>query len=170
MCAFFATQIFTHPRLASTTYYLRLDTDSYLLSSPCSAPGTAPGDPFARMHARNASYGFRAVDEDPAWVTRGMWSLISSYSHSHPQVEAMLERNKWEWPGEREEEGMWNEAVPSYQNNFEVVNLERFRAPEVRAWLEEIGRDPERIFKYRWGASSLPSSLPCLSLLLIRFR
>lgn len=149
MCAFFATQIFAHPRLRDVTYYMRLDTDSYLLSPPCA-------DPFARMHARNASYGFRAAGADPAWVVRGMWGFLSSYARAHPAVEERLESNGWTWPAGREEEGMQSAGFPGYQNNFEVVNLEAFRGPEVQRWLEEIVSDPERIFKYRWGASSAP--------------
>lgn len=152
MCAFFATQIFAHPRLRDVTYYMRLDTDSYLLSPPCE-------DPFARMHSRNASYGFRATGSDPPWVIHGMWAFLSQYARAHPAVEAKLAENGWQWPSGREEaEGMSNAGFPGYQNNFEVVNLDAFRKPEVRAWMEEIVSDPERIFKYRWGASSFFTS------------
>ncbi len=62
----------------------------------------------------------------------------------------MLE-NGWTWPGNRETEGMAEAEFPLYYNNFEVVKLEQFRRPDVRLWLDEIMKDPLRIFKYRWG-------------------
>ncbi len=46
---------------------------------------------------------------------------------------------------------MKTEAFPMYYNNFEVVKLASFRRPEVKAWLDDLNSDPERVFKWRWG-------------------
>lgn len=145
MCAFYATEIFTHPRLRDVTYYLRLDTDSYIFSPLCY-------DPFERMHAHNLTYAYRSTNMDPEYVVHGLWSLVDEYARNHRDVEErMMLENGWTWPGNRETEGMAEAEFPLYYNNFEVVKLEQFRRPDVRHWLDEIMSDPLRIFKYRWG-------------------
>ena len=40
---------------------------------------------------------------------------------------------------------------PMYYNNFEMVKLEAFGRPDIRAWLEEVMSVPERIYQYLWG-------------------
>ena len=159
MCGFFATQIFNHPRLQNVTYYMRLDTDSYIFGPMCgspssSEPNVAPeiADPIARFHARNATYGFRSRTTDPAWVTHGLWALADTFAEQHPAVEFRLRANGWTWPADRQKGKMNDADFPTYYNNLEIVRLEAFRRPDVRAWLEEVQRDPKNIYKYRWGA------------------
>lgn len=153
MCAFYATQIFDHPRLRDVTYYMRLDTDSYIFKPLCY-------DPIDLLHSRNKKYGFRSRTVDPAWVTEGMWNLTDEYAKQHPDVEKRMAKNGWVWPKEREQGKMDEDDYPTYYNNFEVVRLDAFRRTEVRRWLEEIMKKPERIYKYRWGKcqSSFPIS------------
>lgn len=145
MCAFFAAQIFDHPRLQNVTYYMRLDTDSYIVEPLCY-------DPIALMHERNRTYGYRSRMMDPHWATAGMWDLVDDYVRARPSVELNLARNGWRWPADRERVKMSLEEFPIYFNNFEIVKLDAFRRPEVREWLDEILRVPERVYKYRWGA------------------
>lgn len=153
MCGFYASEIFNHPRLANVTYYMRLDTDSYIFRPLCY-------DPFAIFHARNRSYGFRAALTDPAEVVHGLWDLTDEYARTHPGVEDQMRRNGFGWPSPREQGRMGERAYPGFYNNFEIVRLEAFRTPQVREWLEEVKRVPERIYKYRWGACiSFPCSL-----------
>lgn len=158
MCGFFATQIFDHPRLRNITYYMRLDTDSYIFGPMCGSSGSsvtsAPADiadPIARFHARNATYGYRSRTSDPDWVTHGLWALLDSFAETHTAVEFRLRSNDWRWPNERQKGKMGDQAFPTYYNNFEIVKLEAFRRPDVREWLAEVQRDPNNIYKYRWG-------------------
>ncbi|KAL5479051.1 hypothetical protein ACEPAI_2339 [Sanghuangporus weigelae] len=144
MCAFFASQIFDHPRLKDVTYYMRLDTDSYIFKPLCY-------DPVDLFHQHNRSYAFNVRTTDPDWVTVGLWNLVDEYAHLHSEVEENLQSNGWQWPANRNPEEMGKHDFPTYYNNFEIVKLDAFRRPDVRAWLDEIMRVPERIYKYRWG-------------------
>lgn len=144
MCAFFASQIFDHPRLKDVSYYMRLDTDSYIYKPLCY-------DPVALFHEHNRTYAYRAKTTDPDWVTVGLWNLVDEYARDHADVEHNLQKNGWEWPADRDRSRMEGNDFPTYYNNFEIVKLEAFRQPMIRAWLDEIMRVPERIYKYRWG-------------------
>ncbi|KAJ7861774.1 glycolipid 2-alpha-mannosyltransferase-domain-containing protein [Mycena leptocephala] len=146
MCAFFSYKIFSHPRIKDLTYYLRLDDDSHVTKPACL-------DPFEYMHVNNKSYAFRQEDPDLGWVTEGMWPFVSNYAQRHPEVEGRLEHNDWEWPPNR----LWHtdfgvaENFRSYETNFDLVKVPRFRTPEMSAFLEELASDPKRFYWYRWG-------------------
>ncbi|THH05682.1 hypothetical protein EW145_g4626 [Phellinidium pouzarii] len=144
MCAFFASQIFDHPRLKDVTYYMRLDTDSYIFKPLCY-------DPVDLFHQHNRSYAYRARTTDPDWVTVGLWDLVDDYARKDAVVERRLRTNGWVWAADRDREQMGHHDFPTYYNNFEIVKLDAFRRSDVRAWLDEIMRVPERIYKYRWG-------------------
>ncbi|KAL5512643.1 hypothetical protein ACEPAG_2909 [Sanghuangporus baumii] len=148
MSNFFATQIFEHPRLRDVTYFMRLDTDSFVFKHLCY-------DLLEVFHAHNRSYGYRSRSSDPAWLTRGMWEYTDNFVRDHPEVEKNLEKNGWTWPMNREPRKMKHEPFPTYYNNFEIVRLDAFRRPDVQDWLREIDRDPQRIYKYRWSDAAI---------------
>lgn len=155
MCAFYSYKIFSHPRIKDLTYYLRLDDDSSVLAPSCI-------DPFEYMHTHNKSYAFRLEEDDMGWVTDGMWPFVSNYAARHPAVEHQLSQNKWEWPPGRTWPGKdyaRNVNFPSYQTNFDLVKVPRFRTSEMLAFLEELASDPRRFYWYRWGAFVFPSFL-----------
>lgn len=164
-----------HPRLLSSnngqgvTYYMRLDSDSYILNPLCS-------DPFERMHQRNKIYGYRSIGMDPESVTHGMWEYVQQYSASHTftpsvgsdgnnseiasspiQIGTQLTRNSFTFPPPPL--STTQDRFPGYYNNFEIVRLDAFRRPEVTTWLDDLMSDPLRIFKWRWGTSLSFSSL-----------
>ncbi|KAF9507659.1 glycosyltransferase family 15 protein [Hydnum rufescens UP504] len=144
MCAFFAANIFSHPALEGYTYYLRLDTDSFIEAPLCY-------DPFEVMHVRKRIYGYRAVGPDAPDATLGMWEFVDGYARSHPDIEKRLQMNGWKWPDGRDTLQKGARGLLSYYNNFEIVKLEAFRRPDVHRWLNELMRDPKRVYKYRWG-------------------
>lgn len=144
MCAFFASQIFDHPRLKDVTYYMRLDTDSYIFKPLCY-------DPIDLFHSHNRSYAYNVRTSDPTYVVIGLWDLVDDYARAHPEVEDKLQRNGWEWAAGRNRDEMGDQEFPTYYNNFEIVKLDRFRQGDIREWTDEIMRVPERIYKYRWG-------------------
>ncbi|KAJ7615550.1 glycosyltransferase family 15 protein [Roridomyces roridus] len=149
MCAFYSHKIFSHPRIKDLTYYLRLDDDSSVLSPTCI-------DPFEYMHVNNKSYAYRYLSPDMGWVTEGMWPFISNYAKRHPSVEARLERNEWEWPEGRtwpgfEAEYGRSQNFPSYETNFDLVKVPRWRTPEMQEFLAELASEPKRFYFQRWG-------------------
>ncbi|KAJ7658258.1 glycosyltransferase family 15 protein [Mycena polygramma] len=146
LCAFFSYKIFNHPRIKDLTYYLRLDDDSYVREPACL-------DPFEYMHVHNKSYAFRQQSPDAGWVTEGMWPLVSNYAQRHPDVEARLTHNNFEWPANRFWPNNYGVGVnfPSYETNFDLVKVPRFRTPEMTAFLDDLASDPRRFYWYRWG-------------------
>ncbi|EJD05230.1 nucleotide-diphospho-sugar transferase, partial [Fomitiporia mediterranea MF3/22] len=148
MCAFFATQIFDHPRLKDVTYYMRLDTDSYIFKPLCY-------DPVELFHQHNKTYAHNAQRMDPDWVTVGLWNFVDDYARTHSKVEQNLEKNGWKWPANRNREEMGKHQFPIYYNNFEIVKVDAFRRPDIRAWFDELTSVPERFLKYRWGDAPL---------------
>ncbi|KAK7060023.1 glycosyltransferase family 15 protein [Favolaschia claudopus] len=146
MCAFFSYKIFNHPSIRDLTYFFRLDDDSYVREPACF-------DPFEYMHINNKSYAFRDDPPDMGWVTEGMWPFVSNYAERHPFVESMLEHNGLQWPPNRKWRLRFGQGVnfPSYETNFDLVKVERFRTPEMTEFLYELASVPKRFYWYRWG-------------------
>ncbi|KAF8311368.1 nucleotide-diphospho-sugar transferase [Clavulina sp. PMI_390] len=152
MCHFFAQNIFYHPRITNLKYYMRLDTDSYILEPLCF-------DPIDRLRTTNRVYAWNERRDDAWWVTLGMWNFIDVYARRHPAVEQRLTKNAWPWPEGRDQwlkkeityEGKGTIGVPGYMNNFEVVKIEAFKRPDVVEFIDEIMKDPGRIYSLRWG-------------------
>ncbi|KAF8311369.1 nucleotide-diphospho-sugar transferase [Clavulina sp. PMI_390] len=152
MCHFFAQSIFNHPRITNLTYYMRLDTDSYILEPLCF-------DPIHRLHTTNRVYAWNHIKPDAWWVTIGMWNFMDAYVRLHPAIEERLAKNKWPWPEGREDwaekgvkyAGKGTIGVPGYLNNFEVVKLEAFKRPDVMDFVDEIMKNPRRVYSLRWG-------------------
>jgi len=149
MCRFFAEQIFHHPRIRNLTYYMRMDTDSFIMKPLCY-------DPIDHIHRRNRSYAYNRITPDEGYVVRGMWNFIDRYAWSHPGVEDQLRRNKWPWPPGREKwilNGIKYDGVgiPAYSNNFEIVKLKAFQRRDVVQFIKEIMLDPGHIYNLRWG-------------------
>jgi mannosyltransferase len=148
MCAFYTYQIFDHPRLRNVTYYLRLDTDSFILDPICY-------DPIERAHSHALSYAYVAASTDDPWLTEGLWKLVDSYATRIEGIDERMKANGFVWPdGRGVPEMMAESKFPTIYNNFEIVRLERFRQPDIQGWLKEVSSVPERFYKYRWGASN----------------
>jgi mannosyltransferase len=145
MCSFFATEIFSHPRLRNVTYYMRMDTDSFFTAPLCY-------DPFEVMHIRRRSYGYLLIGADAPGFYEGLWEFVRNYAQTHTAVEQQSRANKWEWP-DRDEKPE-NLRFLGYYNNFEMVELDAFRRPDVKDWLDALEKYPEGIFKWRWGKAA----------------
>ncbi|KAJ6450929.1 glycosyltransferase family 15 protein, partial [Mycena sanguinolenta] len=150
LCSFFSYKIFNHPRIKDLTYYLRLDDDSYVREPACF-------DPFEYMHVHNKSYAFQDSPPDMGWVTEGMWPFVSNYAQRHPDVESTLERNGFDWPQNRFWPLGFGQGVnfPSYETNFDLVKVPRFRTPEMQEFFRDLASDPKRFYWYRWGDAPL---------------
>ncbi|KAJ7458324.1 glycosyltransferase family 15 protein [Mycena galericulata] len=153
MCAFYSYKIFSHPRIRDLTYYLRLDDDSSVLGPTCL-------DPFEYMHTSNKSYAFRHFSPDMGWVTEGLHPFVNNYARRHPAVDRQLAKNNWEWPGDRawpgrEEDFGRGANFPSYETNFDLVKVPRFRTPEMLEFFAELASEPKRFYWNRWGDAPL---------------
>jgi mannosyltransferase len=148
MSSFFATQIFSHQRLKDVTYFMRMDTDSLFTEPLCY-------DPFEFMHIRRRSYGYLSTGSDSQEYTEGMWPFVHNFVDTRISVQEQLRVNNWEWPhsGEKGEDTL---QFKGYNTNFEIVELDAFRRPEVKEWLSALEKYPEGIFKWRWGKSTSP--------------
>ena len=152
MCRFYAEQIFHHPRIRNLTYYMRMDTDSFIMKPLCY-------DPIEHVHHRNRVYAYNRITPDEGYVVRGMWNFIDRYARSHPGVDDQLRRNKWPWPQGRDRwiaDGIKYDGigVPAYSNNFEIVRLKAFQRRDVVQFIREIMWDPGHIYSLRWGKYS----------------
>lgn len=155
MCSFFASEIFSHPRLKDVTYYMRMDTDSFFTAPLCY-------DPFEVMHLRRRSYGYMDIGSDPQEFTEGLMSFVYNYAQAHTSVERRLRVNNWEW-SPRDEDGDETLRFQGYGTNFEIVKLSAFRRPDVMEWLDTLKDYPEGIYKWRWGKLDLQTPKICLA-------
>ena len=98
MCWFFAGGMFDQPIMEDYKYYLRLDTDSYILS-PLNY------DIFEMMNNGGYKYGYieEAVQLDDPAVISGLWDFCWKDTHSIPEG-------------------------TMYYTNFEVAEIEFFRS------------------------------------------
>lgn len=128
---------------------MRMDTDSYIMKPLCY-------DPIDHVHRQKSVYAYNRAGRDVSDVVWGMWNFVDKYAREHPAVEAQLRRNKWPWPAGRDQ---WipkginydGEGFPAYSNNFEIVKLEAFQRPDVVEFINEMMKDPRRIYGLRWG-------------------
>jgi hypothetical protein len=72
MIHFFFVDIFIHPAVRDLDYFLRLDTDSAILS-----PITY--DPFEFMRSNKKYYGFRQRGLTPKLVSQKIWPCVNSF-------------------------------------------------------------------------------------------
>lgn len=120
MCSFWARGVFLQPRLANVSYFMRLDTDSFLLSR-------LDYDPFEFMARHRLRYGYRVKARESCCIHNFVhWFRV--YMQSRGISESQLSRElKW----------IANETIPpldmspiegspadsklaQYFNNFEV--------------------------------------------------
>lgn len=131
MCRFFAGQVFEHPALQESDWYLRLDTDSYIMSE-------MREDPFARMSGGAFLYGHvcpAGRKTEPAFAVEGLWEASLDFFGSFP-------------PSPYLSGGRWNRCM--LYTNFEVVYLPWWRSNAYMDYYRTIDR-LGGIYYHRWG-------------------
>lgn len=134
MCRFFAGAFAFHPALAEFDWYMRLDTDSFLR-------GRVAEDPFQRMDASGADYGYITMLQERPEVVVGLWEAVCAYASA----------NGLETPAFRglaTAAGTWN--LRYYYNNFEICRLSFLRSGAHQRFFEYLDRQ-EGIYRHRWG-------------------
>ncbi|EKX55248.1 hypothetical protein GUITHDRAFT_62749 [Guillardia theta CCMP2712] len=143
MCRFFSGPIFHTKALGSMEYYMRLDTDSFLL-----AP--LPRDPFLAMNETGGAYGFlaRAV-EHPSLsaglyeAVRGVAGRLDKTGQAPSSEELLVHRGLL-----GSQLGRWDGSF--FYNNLEVLHLPFWRSPaqlEIFDALDRLGG----FLRSRWG-------------------
>ena len=141
MIRFWFKQVFSLPILADSRYYLRLDTDSFI-QSPLEE------DPFWTMYENGYTYAWRAIDVEKAFVTVGMAEFMTKYNASHVTNSVtngleLPQREHWDYY-----------EPPMMYNNFEIVDLQRFRAKDMLDFVAAVDAT-NYILTRRWGDAPL---------------
>ena len=160
MCAFFFLGIYRQSWIIENniSYYMRLDSDSYILSK-------INYDIFEYMRKHNLAYAYRVRSGESSCCSRYLTKLIRMYIRDEGM---QITSKDVEWIGKYN----WEElemldttkesAAPmeQYYANLEVVNVQSFRDdPEVFKWEMAVWNDTRYhvngIFTQRWGDSLL---------------
>jgi len=132
MCNFFSGELYQQVGLNDYDYYMRLDTDSYILKK-------VSYNVFDMMRHHNAIYGFigAAVQIDNPKVVEGLWDACKEFSDVSQYVQDKLKISQ----------------IPSgkmYYNNFEIGKLSWFKDIPYTSFFEHI-KKLGGIYTKRWG-------------------
>ena len=130
MCRFQAKTVYEQPILARLQYVWRLDDDSYI-TSPVGY------DVFRLMRDRRIQYGYVTVVSDYGPCIVGLWPAVTDYMRQRAI------RPKFRWPRAR-----------IFWNNFELSDLDVWRSPEYRDYIDYIDRQGG-IYYHRWGDATI---------------
>jgi len=130
MCRFQAKSLYEQPILDGLQYVWRLDDDSYI-TSPVGY------DVFRLMRDRRIQYGFATVVSDYGPCIVGLWPAVDDYMRQRAV------RPKFRWPRGR-----------IFWNNFELSDLDVWRSPEYRDYIDYIDRTGG-IYYHRWGDATI---------------
>lgn len=132
MCDFFAGTIYSLPIMQNYEYYLRLDTDSYILSP-------VRYDVFDWMKKTGCEYGFieEALQQDHPKVTEGLWKDTKKWLETNAiQTQVSIDT----LPESR-----------MFYTNFELGKVAAFSPGSAYYSFYEFIRGTGNIFIRRWG-------------------
>jgi len=142
MIRFWFKLIFEIPEIQHYEYIMRLDDDSKLLGTWMNV--------FRIMRERNAVYFANSKSSDSENGLPGTMKLKDICLNYLKTIKMNTSSNI-----ETKLEGAFSQnSVTTYYNNFEIVNIQFFRQPGVRHWIEMID-ETHGIYKYRWGDAIL---------------
>ena len=134
MCRFFCGQVFNHPALKQYDWYLRLDSDSYLLTD-------IKYDVFEYMAQNNKKYAYVGeYRKDNPIVTVGLWETTKAFMKEKGITPKSMEGKLTN--------GEWAEDI--FYTNFEIVNLPFFRGEEYTSYFQALD-ETKQIYYNRWG-------------------
>lgn len=132
MCQWFAGEFAYHPALSGLHYYLRLDTDSFILSPILY-------DVFEFMAYKFLDYGYITTMGDADHTTIGLWDAVDEFINTYKSYSVMPNIIK---------ESDWNRGV--FYNNFEIANLGWIRSDEYQKFFWHL-KNKDGYFMHRWG-------------------
>lgn len=128
MCRFYAGQIFNHPALEKYKWYMRLDSDSFILSK-------VERDPFAVMKENQYQYAFMDLVHDSEWACLGLWDTTKKFISENKE---RLVCSDFDW------------NLELYNTNFEIVDMDFFRSEGYQDYFRYLD-NTNNIFYHRWG-------------------
>ncbi len=136
MCDFFAGSLYEQSLLQNYEYYLRLDTDSFILSK-------IPYDIFEWMKAHRCEYGFieLALQQDHPKVIEGLWNETRQWLHDN-DIKTYI-------PFDTISEGRM------FYTNFELGKVSSFSEGSDYYRFYRFIRSTGNIFIKRWGDAPL---------------
>jgi len=133
MCRFHAKLIYEQPILVGLKYLWRLDDDSYIIRP-------IRYDVFRLMRDRRIQYGYHKILNERQTCARGLWSAVDAYQRQRAI------RFKIDWPRRK-----------IFGNNFELSDIDVWRSPEYRDYIDYIDRTGG-IYYYRWGDATIKTA------------
>lgn len=131
MCRFFSGMIFEHPALRSYQYYMRLDSDSFILSPI----DTDLFETMATQKYQYASYPFGTEDvKEVYWAILGLEGAAAEFRAANPDIAFQ----STSWAGE------------VYNTNLEIVDMNVFREKSCSRLFKHLDLNGG-IFYRRWG-------------------
>lgn len=137
MCRFFSGSMFNYPLLAQYEWWMRMDSDSFLL-------GDVQVDPFARMRDNGYVYGYMALGREDDYLTTGLWAAAHAYmkkagiDQPTPLLSKFLD----------DETGDWDRSY--FYTNFEIGHLPFFRSEAYQSFFRHLDKEGG-FYYYRWG-------------------
>jgi len=129
MCRFYGGKIFNHPALAKYKWYMRLDSDSFILSK-------VTRDPFKVMRENDYHYAFMEKEEsDAPWACEGLWDATKKFMEEN---KSRVLNSKFEW------------NLEVYYTNFEIVDMDFYRSTNYQDYFNYLD-STGNIFYKRWG-------------------
>eukprot|EP00127_Corallochytrium_limacisporum_P007056 Clim_evm16s241 gene=Clim_evmTU16s241 len=143
MCQFWFSGVFEV--LAQYDYYMRMDTDSFLLS-------TFTYDPFRMMRGCRYLYGFAAYElEDYECNREGLGNHFAAWLDTNNL--GVKDRELWSQIGTIVDgRPKWEKRV--VYNNFELVSVPKFLDREYRSFVHSVFNNGGIYYK-RWGDAPL---------------
>lgn len=131
MCNFFAGELYKESILDNYDYYMRLDTDSFILRE-------VKENIFDKMKNLNAFYGFiaQAIQSDNPKVTIGLRECVKEFLDTN-KIKTNIDISQIR------ENGM-------FYNNFEIGKISWFKNSEYMKFYEHI-KNTGGIYIHRWG-------------------
>lgn len=142
MCRFFAGAIVNHPALKDYKYYMRVDSDSYLLSH-------IQVDPFEYMaqggyYYTDCAFPLLPVDEsntwgyagkEISWAREGLWEITKDFMESHQHE---IKDPPKSYDGEL------------YNSNMIIMDMDFFRSKNYQDYFNHLDKTGN-LFYRRWG-------------------
>jgi len=139
MCRFFAVELYKQPVLDKYDWYMRLDTDSFLL-----APYTK--DPFQHMMNHGKQYAFNILFmQGQAIFLDKLWDTVAQYVKDEgikpaSTLRAFLENGRY--------------SGLHFWDNFEIGYLPFWKSEPVQKFIDYIDKSGG-IYYHRWGDAEL---------------
>jgi hypothetical protein len=129
MCRFYGGQIFNHPSLEKYKWYMRLDSDSFILTK-------ITKDPFVTMRENEYQYAhMENIGYDAPWACEGLWETTKKFMEENYKK---LTNKNFDW------------NLEVYNTNFEIVDMDFYRSENYQNYFKYL-ENTNNIFYKRWG-------------------